>query len=202
MKRAGFVLVGGASTRMGRDKALLPYRGATLVRHVAALVEAAAGSVTLVGSRDGHAGLGYPLIPDNFPGCGPLAGLQAALAASPAEWNLVVACDMPVLTVDLLARLLEAAAASGADALVPVSPGGRPEPLCAVYRRELARPLALALARGVRKVSEALAGLRVALWPVSDPERFENLNTPEDWARYGSTTAEAPHQPLLGTGAP
>lgn len=202
MKCAGFVLVGGSSSRMGRDKALLPYRRMTLARHVAARVEAAAGSVVLVGPPARYAALGHPVIPDGFPDCGPLAGIQAALAASGADWNLVVACDLPALGADFLADLLEAAASSGASGLLPVSPAGRPEPLCAVYRRDLARPLTLALQRGVRGVSEALAALPVARWPVAEPQWFENLNTPEDWARHCQAEAGRSHPPCLRGNAP
>jgi len=202
MNRCGFVLAGGSSARMGRDKALLPYARATLVQHVAARVQAAAGSATLVGPPAQYGGLGYPVIPDHFTGCGPLAGIQAALASSQAGWNLVVACDMPALTAEFLARLLAAAECSGAGALVPVWPTGWLEPLCAVYRRELAGPLAEVLQRGERCAARALAGLGVAHWPISEPEYFENLNTPKEWARRCQVRAGLPHGPLLGAGAP
>ncbi len=106
MKRAGFVLAGGSSSRMGRDKALLRYGSATLIQHVAERVATAVGSATLVGSPARYARLGYPVVPDNFLDGGPLAGIQAALAASAADWNLVVACDMPGVTVEFLEGLL------------------------------------------------------------------------------------------------
>jgi len=197
MQRAGFVLVGGSSSRMGRDKALLPYGDATLVEHVAAQVAAAAGCVTLVGSLARGAQPGLPVIPDNLPGCGPLAGIQAALAASPAAWNLVVACDMPALTVDFLKGLLEAAESSDADALVPAWPSGWLEPLCAVYRRELAGPLADILRRGERQAVRALASLDVVRWPITQPEYFENLNTSHDWARHCQARLGGPDSPAL-----
>ena len=62
--RAGFVLAGGRSSRMGRDKALLPLDGHTLVDHIAGLVQRAAGNVTLIGPPERYATLGYPVIPD------------------------------------------------------------------------------------------------------------------------------------------
>jgi molybdopterin-guanine dinucleotide biosynthesis protein A len=202
MKRAGFVLAGGASSRMGRDKALLPYGRATLIEHVAAQVAAAAGSAALVGPPARYARLGYPVIPDCFRGGGPLAGIQAALAASPAQWNLVVACDMPGVTAEFLQELLAAAEASGAEALVPQWPRGWVEPLCAVYRRELAAPLREALRRGERKAAAALAALRVAWWPIREPSYFENLNTPRQWARRRQARVQLPHASLLSAGAP
>src|SRR5271157_6037661 len=94
---------------MGSDKALLRYRGATLVQAVAEAVSQAAGRPLLVGSRVRYGGLGYEVIPDLYPGEGPLGGVLTALQNSSAEWNLIVACDMPELTGEFLGGLMEAA---------------------------------------------------------------------------------------------
>jgi molybdopterin-guanine dinucleotide biosynthesis protein A len=178
--RAGFVLAGGASSRMGRDKASLPYKGKTLVEHVAAAVAEAAGSATLVGAS--HPGL--PSIPDRHPGAGPLGGIETALAASRAEWNLILACDLPCVTAGFLESLLSRAERSGVDSLIPAGPSGRPEPLCAAYHARCLDPIREALARGVRKVTEGLAAVRVEFWPVAEAHWFRNVNTPEEWARF------------------
>jgi len=176
------VLAGGTSSRMGRDKALLPYRGGALASHVAAMVEAAAGSVRLIGDPEKYGHLGYPVLPDRRPGMGPLGGIASALSYTAADWNLVTACDMPALASGFLAELLELAEGYGADALVPAGPSGRWEPLCAVYHRRCRAALETALDAGVRRVSGALAGLDVRIRKVDDPACFENLNTPEEWA--------------------
>jgi molybdopterin-guanine dinucleotide biosynthesis protein A len=111
---------------MGRDKALLPWKRSTLIQSVAGEVFHAAGNVNLIGSPERYGNLGFPVISDQIEGCGPLGGLHAALNATSAEWNLVVACDMPAVTRELLEELLSAAESSGADALVPATPGGCP----------------------------------------------------------------------------
>jgi molybdopterin-guanine dinucleotide biosynthesis protein A len=169
---------------MGRDKALLPYQGTTLVAHIAARVAAAAGCVTLVGSSGRYRDLPYATIDDLRPGSGPAGGLEAALHASKAEWNLLVACDMPRLTAGFLRNLFEAAETSGERCLVPVSPSGRLEPLCAVYRRDCAAGVSDALARGIRKMTAVVAALGAVHWPVDEGVWFENLNTPGDWMRH------------------
>ncbi len=91
---------------MGRDKALLPYRGVTLVEHMAQAVHAAAGSVALIGDPVRYSSLGYPVYPDKFAGCGPLGGIYTALSVSSTDWNLIVACDMPGVTAEVLQVLL------------------------------------------------------------------------------------------------
>jgi molybdopterin-guanine dinucleotide biosynthesis protein A len=177
--RAGFVLSGGASSRMGRDKALLAYRGKSLVEYVAAETARAAGSATLVGA--GHCGL--PWLADRHPGAGPLGGIETALTASHAEWNLIVACDLPDVTAALLDMILRAAEESGADCLIPAGPSGYLEPLCAAYHARCLRPVREALDRGVRKVTDGISALRVETWPVADSAPFRNVNTPEEWTR-------------------
>ena len=183
MGRAGFVLVGGRSARMGRDKALLPYRGATLLEHIAAQVRQAAGSVTLVGAPERYRHLPYAAIPDHLPGAGPAAGIHAALTATEADWNLIVACDMPALTAQFLRRLIEQAERTGGQALVPLSPSGRWQPLCAVYHRSSLVRFQDALSRGCRRLAEFVASLDVRLYPVPEEHWFINLNTPADWNR-------------------
>jgi molybdopterin-guanine dinucleotide biosynthesis protein A len=182
--RAGFVLVGGKSSRMGQDKASLPFQGKTLVEHVAAAVAEAAGSVTLVGPPDRYQNLGFPILPDRRPGAGPLGGIYTALYAARADWNLIVACDMPGISAEFLKSVLAAAESSGADCLIPSGPSGQPEPLCAVYHSRCLAAICAALDRNVRKVTDGLAGLRIASWPVADSRVFRNVNTPEERAQY------------------
>ena len=176
------MLAGGKSSRMGRDKALLPFRGGALAGHVAAAVAAAAGSATLIGDPKKYGHLGYPVLADRSPGTGPAGGIETALTHTAADWNLVLACDMPAVSAEFLRDLLDAAERAGADALLPEGPSGRLEPLSAVYHRRCLPTLRRAIASGIRKITDALAGLEVARWTVGDAACFENLNTPEEWA--------------------
>ena len=177
------MLTGGRSSRMGCDKALLPFRGGTLVESVARAVELAAGSAVLVGNPQLYEHLGYPAIPDLYPGAGPLGAILTAFDHSSADWNLVAACDMPELSADFLRLLVDAA---DGDAVVPIGPSGRLEPLCAVYHRRSRPVLERALGRGRRSVRAALEGLRTALVSVPELTPFQNVNTPEEWAAHGA----------------
>lgn len=181
MDRAGFVLTGGKSSRMGKDKAMLSFRGRTLVECVAECVKEAAGSVTLVGQADRYAFLGLPAIEDERSGCGPLGGIVAALAQEQAEWNLVVACDMPNVTAEWLRELLKRADSTQADAVIPIGPSTIPDPLCAVYRRTCLVPARESLANGRWKVIDAFSGCRIEWLAVKDKHRLINTNTPGEW---------------------
>jgi molybdopterin-guanine dinucleotide biosynthesis protein A len=165
---------------MGVDKARLPFRGSELACAVADAVARAAGNVTLVG----HTGL--PAIPDRYPGQGPLGAILTALDHSSADWNLIVACDMPEVSAAFLGELLARAMRSTADVLLPVGPDALPQPLCAVYHRRTLAALEEQFTGGVRQVTQALAGLAVEPFSVAELSHFQNVNTPEDWAAYAA----------------
>lgn len=195
---AGYVLAGGASSRMGRNKALLLFDGEPLVVRMARLVAAAGIGVTVVGRTEEYEAFGLKAIADDEPGLGPLGGIAAALAHSSRPWNLIVAVDLPHVTAAWLKALLDRALASdAADAVLPRSERGL-EPLCAVYHRRCLEPIRAALGRGVRKVTSGLAGppaCRVEEIAPGEWNRFaaegrllENVNTPRDYER--ATTGE------------
>jgi molybdopterin-guanine dinucleotide biosynthesis protein A len=165
---------------MGRDKARLRFHGGDLVAAVSAAVAGATGNVTLVG----HAEL--PSIPDRYPGEGPLGGILTALHHTTTDWNLIVACDMPEVTAAFLGGLLERAARSVADILLPVGPDAIPQTLCAVYRRRARAAMEDHFGGGARRVRDAFGGLAVELVKVAKHSYFQNVNTPEDWARYAA----------------
>jgi len=185
---AGFILAGGASSRMGRDKALLEIGGVPLLVRTARLLEPLTPAVTVIGPPERYSGLGLRVVPDDSAGLGPLAGLATALRISRTEWNLVLGCDLPYLSAAWLEWLILRALDSPADALVPETSRGL-EPLCAIYRARCAGKLTAALAVGVRKVTDAVAALAPermtpAQWETIAPGDtfFRNMNTPEDYA--------------------
>ncbi len=175
----GAVLTGGGSRRMGRPKALVEVAGAPMARRVAAaLVAAGCGSVVLVGGEAGElGGLGLPLVPDRHPGAGPLGGVITALESAPGE-VVVVACDLPYLTGDVLLTIVRAAAADPA-ADVAVARTNVVEPGCALWR-PTALPVALeAFESGERAVHRVLRRLR-AIEVAVPAAALRNINTPDD----------------------
>jgi molybdopterin-guanine dinucleotide biosynthesis protein A len=187
---AAAVLAGGASRRMGRDKATLAVGGVALAAGVLAAAARVADPVVLV-APEGHPArrLGPRVVTD--PGEGPLAALAAALAALAADHVLVLAGDHPGLAVDLLAHL--AALAPRGEA-VACRRGPRLEPLVAVYGRAPALAAARARLAGpaaARSLLGLLADLDTVVveepeWRALDPagRSFVDLDDPADLAAW------------------
>ncbi len=178
------IIAGGASTRMGRDKALLRYGGQTLLERTARL-GLALDLPVLVCGRAAPADWSLPavgFVPDSALGAGPLGGLIVALSQFPAV--LAVAVDLPRLDAHALAWLLAAARAQPQAAAVAGTRDGRAEPLFACYRAA-ALPMANAhLARGEHALHRLLRALDAVLMPMPPDiaATLTNVNTPDDWA--------------------
>ena len=186
----GFVLTGGKSSRMGRDKALMEVGGRPLVLHVTDAVAQVVSSVTLVGSRAKYGSLGLPVVEDLLPGQGPLSGIHAALKESRAPLNLVLGCDMPFLSAPFLEMLVMVAAVADAQATVTESTEFGYESLCAVFNRDALPHVEEALKAGDLKLSHVYEKLRMRTlsaeeWRPYNPHGilFHNVNTPEDFEK-------------------
>jgi len=182
MRAAAFVLVGGRSSRMGRDKALLRCNSRPLVEDVAVKAASIAGSVTLIGRPERYSDLGFDCLPDLRSGLGPLAGIEAALDSGRGELNLVLACDMPGLERDWLSRLLSQARRTNALCLACRDESGMLHPLCAVYRSACLPFVRRALDARRLKLLDLLGELDAASLEI--PHKISNLNTPREWAAW------------------
>ena len=185
MRIEGYVLTGGRSSRFGSDKALYTVHGRAMALHVAEVLGGPADSVTLVGDPGKYGLLGLPVISDQFPGAGPLGGIVTALANASSPWILVVACDMPKLSAAPLASLLDPAARSNVRAVLPRTPDGRLQPLCAAYARTALGPFTDALCSGTRKVMEAIQTVPWRAIEMGDSVPFVNVNRPSDLVGLG-----------------
>lgn len=193
----GYVLAGGGSTRFGRDKALVEFGGVPLLLRIVALLKGCTAGVSVVAGSQKYRELDPQLemLDDRWPGEGPLGGIVTALensAASdaPARWNLILSCDLPFLTPQWLAAIVDRAhdAAPEVQVVLPHSAHG-PEPLCACYRTDSAAALKTVFDTGVRKVTQALKQVPTEVLDDSVWKRFDsagqlfwNMNTPADFA--------------------
>jgi molybdopterin-guanine dinucleotide biosynthesis protein A len=187
-----FIQAGGESARMGRNKALLPLGGKRCMEWVIAAARAVASEITVITSDPRvkafcrRAGVGSAS--DLSSGVGPLAGLEAALVRCSGKAALILACDLPFLTGDLLHRLVSSF--REAEALVPLDAEGRPQPLCAIYSVACLPAVREAITRGERRMTQLLERLAVRFLPFSEishlpgaEEFFWDLDTPDDYAR-------------------
>lgn len=180
-----FVLAGGRSSRMGRDKARLELDGLPLAVVIARRFAPHVRSVRLVAKPDsGIEDLGVPVVHDAAPLPALVHGLAVALAAPGSEWRFVLACDMPAVSVALLEQLwvvAHAVRAPGSVARLPER--ADPEPLPSLWHRSIASRCGASWGLAARDWVRA-AGL--ATWDVP-PEHREALvqcNTPAEWAAW------------------
>jgi molybdenum cofactor guanylyltransferase len=180
-----FVLAGGKSSRMGRDKPFIEYQGPTLLQRALHLAQLVAGDVRIVGNGDKFAAYGA-VVEDVFRDRGPLGGIHAALLASQTDLNLMLAVDMPFLSRGFLEYLICKARDTDAVAIVPRS-DGRLQPLCAVYRRAFAGVAEDSLYTGHNKIGALLATVETQVIEGEELVRagfssgeFRNLNSPQD----------------------
>ena len=192
----GIVLAGGASRRMGRDKALLEWKGGSLVSRACSALAEICPQVAVADRGRGYQPR-YPSLPDGA-GRGPVAGLLGAAAAFPGRSILALACDMPLVPPALL-RWLAFVPGREVDLCLPTWDRGR-EPLCS-----LLRPRALAILHARARAgtfelqtladSEALHPLFLAtgaLGSFGTPDQmFANANEPDQWLTLKGADPEA-----------
>ena len=171
---------------MGADKAFLELAGKPLIVRAVEVARGVMPDVKIVGDPRKFTAFG-PVIEDVYRDRGPLGGIHAALTNSVAEWNLILAVDLPFVPVQFLKYLFARAESSGATATVP-SIGGYFQPLCAVYRKAFLFSAEHALSEGRNKIDQIFR--EVLLCTVSEEDMtangfeasiFRNLNTPQEW---------------------
>lgn len=176
------IMLGGKSTRMGRDKALVELNGRTLLELALARWRGFGGALQLsVGPKE-RAALapeGVPAVADVYPERGPLGGLHAGLLACRTELLLLTAVDSPFVTAELAEKLLGAIGA--ADACV-YTLDGRPQPLFGLYRRSCLSAAEELLQAGENRMGRLLRRVDTVYLTADDPAPFLNLNTPEELA--------------------
>lgn len=193
---SGYVLAGGRSSRMGADKALLPFRESNLLHHaletLAATLEKQCKTVVSAHKAEVYAKMlpSETLVEDRFADMGALGGLHAALSDCETPFAVVLAVDLPLVTPSAVTNLLRFATDTDQfDAVVPEQDDGRLQPLCAVYRSNACLPVLEKLFRTQTdsSVRDLLARVRtsvIARELISNDESiFRNIN---DRAAYDS----------------
>jgi molybdopterin-guanine dinucleotide biosynthesis protein A len=187
---AGYVLAGGASSRFGSDKALAQIGGETVLRRMVRLLSEVADFACIVTTVGRYPDFQEKIVADRWPGEGALGGILTALhisRESAHDWNVIVSCDMPFLSHVWLSYMINRAASSNADVLLPRSESGD-EPLCACWRTASLPQLQAAFDEGIRKVTDGAQRLRMEVLDEGHWKRFDsggrlfwNMNTQQDY---------------------
>jgi molybdopterin-guanine dinucleotide biosynthesis protein A len=187
MSFSAAILTGGSSTRMGTDKAFVEIEHRPMVQWVRdALEGAGAAEIYTVGGDVGRLdALGFDARSDTHPGEGPLCGLVDALTYATTDRVVVMACDQPGTTTELVRALLDGLV-DGRDAVVPVV-DGIAQPLAAVYAARAVDALRAAVARGERSPSRALDRLRWHALDTVESSWIADVDDPDDLARYAAS---------------
>jgi len=192
----GYILAGGASSRMGRAKANLFLGGKTFVERAASALSAIAATRLFVVGNLTEKSHGLPILPDETVGenneqkRGAIVGLHAALSNANADWAAVLACDLPFASGEFFKKLASFDR-KDFDAVVPVQQDLRAQPLCALYRRESCLPIVETMLAGddwslqelLRRVETRFVGFdEISSLPLAE-RFFFNVNTPEDFSK-------------------
>jgi molybdopterin-guanine dinucleotide biosynthesis protein A len=198
----GFVLAGGKSSRMGKDKALVRFCGRPMVEIAVEKLRGFCAEVTIAGNREDLSGFA-PVVSENRVGVGPAAGIEAGLGKSSQEWAMFIPVDVPLVPEEFLRRWAEAVVAVNGFAASNLY-YGRNQPAFCMLRRDCVGKFSEALDRGERRLGTLLdqvsEGFRRAYDldevdgdaytpPEASDRWFANVNTPEDlaeaeaWAR-------------------
>jgi molybdopterin-guanine dinucleotide biosynthesis protein A len=177
------VLAGGASRRMGRPKAWLEVGNTILLRWVVdRLAPDFIDVITAFAEPEQlEQPIPYRVVFDRKHSAGPLAGIEAGLAAARHDPVFVIACDMPYVTREV--AVMAVAAARTCDAAVPRI-DGKPEPVCAAYRRSALPHITEALNSGRRRAADVLAEMDVTWLEHVSEDVVRSLNTPDDYERF------------------
>jgi molybdenum cofactor guanylyltransferase len=195
------ILAGGLARRMdGRDKARLRFGGRQLIEHQIAALRQITDSIVVVGGDPSRfTDLGIRPVPDVFDGCGALGGIYSALVAADQPRTLVVACDMPFLSVPLLRRLVRPCELE-IDVVMPRTIEGL-QPLCAVYSVRCARVIHARIERGLLKAADVSADVSVEEVGVEELARYDpdglmfvNVNSPHDYERAKNLMGRVPER--------
>jgi molybdopterin-guanine dinucleotide biosynthesis protein A len=190
MKTAAVILAGGKSTRYGRCKGLEIVDGRPLIGCLVDEVRASGIPEVYISTDDPDPFqfLGLPMVPDRFPGGGPLAGIHSALLESGADMLLVLPCDMPGITRKEIAVLIEAALKNQSKAVFAATESCQ-YPLCSIVRRNILDDLTATLTENKNAALRFFKSIDHGTVFFEDERPFVNINTPDDLAAWEDANA-------------
>ena len=159
MEVTGIILAGVKSSRMGADKGLQELCGKPLISYAIQVLTVLCDKIIISSSSKAYEIFGFEVIADEFTGIGPMGGIYSALRQSKTEKNLVLSCDLPFVSADLLSFILNSA--NGFEVAVPYEGNRHYEPLCAFYRRSILQKMAEYIRNGNYKLPDLFDEIKI-----------------------------------------
>jgi molybdopterin-guanine dinucleotide biosynthesis protein A len=179
----GIVLSGGKGSRMGNDKGMMLYRGQELVKYSISLLQHFCATIIISSNReDLYSKFGYKVVHDIYKEIGPIGGIYSVLKESKTEKNLILSCDIPLLSEELFDEIL--LNVHGHDIVVPKHSNGHLEPLAGYYSKDII-PSIEELIRNkdykmINLINTSNAGFVEVEKLNNGSSQFRNINTPQD----------------------
>ena len=182
MQINAIILAGGKSNRMGSDKALIPFKGATLLEQSVKLWQPKFKSILISSNDPAHKMQGCKTIPDKIPDCGPIGGIYSCLEESDTDWNFFISVDSPFVEPELVRFLISEI--NDYQAVIPFHLNGK-EPLIGLYHKSSLPFFQKHILEGSFKMHYLLEKIQVNFVDVqsmvdANAQLFKNLNRPED----------------------
>lgn len=182
MKIGAIILAGGKSSRMGEDKGLMLLDGKPMIQHMIDAVNTITDAVIIVANNEAYSRFGVPVFKDEIKDKGPLAGIYTGLKHSKAEKNIIVSCDTPYITQDLLQFLLNQSI--GFDITIPQKEG-RTHQLIGVFDKKCGNSFKVNIDNDRLKLITAYERLNLSIVDANhfDEHLFTNINSKDDFNR-------------------
>lgn len=180
------ILAGGKSTRMKTEKGLIYFGNKTLIEHVIESVKKITDSIIIITQNPAYEKFGFPCFPDVVKNKGALGGIYSGLTHSSAQKNLIVGCDMPFLSENLLTSLINNC---GDEDVLLVSHRSKAEPLCSIYDKNCITHIRPLLEQNQLKITSALEGLKTRVISFDNEDwftgnEFTNINSIDELRKY------------------
>lgn len=177
----GIILAGGKSSRMGFEKGTAMVQGKQMIEWAIEALQPVCRHLLIVSNSDLYQNMDLPVYEDIYKDSGPLGGIYTGLNHSTTNSNLILACDMPFVTPQVLQSLLDEA--HGYEIVVP-SVEGKLQPLCAYYHKEISGRLEDFIQQKTLKMQLVIRQFYYKEWNVEqagfDAHVLANINSPSE----------------------